>query len=106
MAQPFVDGLVDDGEGRAPRRAIVDLASSLKLACIAEGIEAGGQAVALHELGCGLGQGFHFARPMAPDALAALIADPSARRFGMGPSIPIPERGPIELPGAPAPDAA
>ena len=91
MAKPFVDGLdPGDDEGRALARAIVELASSLKLACIAEGIEASAQADVLHELGCGLGQGFHFARPMAPDAMAALIAEPPGlgRTFAM-PSSPI-----------------
>jgi EAL domain-containing protein (putative c-di-GMP-specific phosphodiesterase class I) len=106
MAKPFVDGLEDDDEGRALARAIVDLASSLKLACIAEGIEASGQAVALHELGCGLGQGFHFARPMPPDALTELIADASSRAFTMGPpSIPVPADAPVPAPGALAADA-
>jgi diguanylate cyclase (GGDEF)-like protein len=90
MAKPFVDGLeIDDEGGRALARAIVDLASSLKLACIAEGIEVSGQAVVLQELGCGLGQGFHFARPMAPDDLTALIGDPEATRTFRLPSTPI-----------------
>jgi EAL domain-containing protein (putative c-di-GMP-specific phosphodiesterase class I) len=86
MAKPFVDGLdTGDDEGRALARAIVDLASSLKLACIAEGIEAGAQADVLHDLGCGMGQGFHFARPMASDAMTALIAEPpgAGRAFAM-----------------------
>ncbi|MDX6725390.1 MAG: hypothetical protein QOK49_195 [Baekduia sp.] len=91
MAKPFVDGLEADEEGRALARAILDLASSLKLACIAEGIEASGQADVLHELGCGLGQGFHFARPMAPEAMSALIAEPAGagRMFAMPPSLAI-----------------
>jgi diguanylate cyclase (GGDEF)-like protein len=92
MAKPFVDGLdTGDDEGRALARAIVDLASSLKLACIAEGIEAGAQADVLHDLGCGMGQGFHFARPMASDAMTALIAEPpgAGRMFAM-PSTLIP----------------
>jgi diguanylate cyclase (GGDEF)-like protein len=91
MAKPFVDGLdTGDDEGRALARAIVDLATSLKLACIAEGIEAGAQADVLHELGCDLGQGFHFARPMSSDAMTALITEPSSSRtFGMPASIPI-----------------
>jgi predicted signal transduction protein with EAL and GGDEF domain len=88
MAKPFVDGLEADEEGRALARAIVELASSLHLACIAEGIELSGQATVLQELGCGLGQGFHFARPMPAADLAALIGDPAARTFRM-PSTPI-----------------
>jgi diguanylate cyclase (GGDEF)-like protein len=86
MAKPFVDGLdTGDTEGRALARAIVDLASSLKLACIAEGIEAPAQADVLHDLGCGMGQGFHFARPMPSDAMTALIAEPpgAGRTFAM-----------------------
>lgn len=84
MAKPFVDGLdAGDDEGRALARAIVELATSLKLACIAEGIEAGAQAAVLHELGCGLGQGFHFARPMEAAAMTALIAEPAGRGFAM-----------------------
>jgi diguanylate cyclase (GGDEF)-like protein len=92
MAKPFVDGLdTGDDEGRALARAIVELATSLKLACIAEGIEAPAQADVLHELGCDLGQGFHFSRPMAPDAMTALIAEPPGgeRTFAMPASIPI-----------------
>jgi diguanylate cyclase (GGDEF)-like protein len=92
MAKPFVDGLdTGDDEGRALARAIVDLASSLKLACIAEGIEAGAQADVLHDLGCGMGQGYHFARPMPSDAMTALIAEPpgAGRMFAM-PSTLIP----------------
>jgi diguanylate cyclase (GGDEF)-like protein len=90
MAKPFVDGLdAGDDEGRALARAIVELATSLKLACIAEGIEAGAQADVLHELGCGLGQGFHFARPMDSVAMTALIAEPAGRAFAMPPSRPI-----------------
>jgi diguanylate cyclase (GGDEF)-like protein len=89
MAKPFVDGLDDDEESRALARAIVELASSLKLACIAEGIEVSQQAAVLQELGCGLGQGFHFARPMPPDALAALIGDPAAARTFQLPSTPV-----------------
>jgi EAL domain-containing protein (putative c-di-GMP-specific phosphodiesterase class I) len=45
--------------------------------------------VVLQELGCGLGQGFHFARPMAPDDLTALIGDPEATRTFRLPSTPI-----------------
>ncbi len=75
MAKPFVDGLDADEEGRALARAIVELASSLKLSCIAEGIELPAQALLLHELGCALGQGFHFARPMTAAALDELIGD-------------------------------
>jgi EAL domain-containing protein (putative c-di-GMP-specific phosphodiesterase class I) len=41
---------------------------------VAEGIEHPEQAEALRELGCWLGQGFHFARPMTADALEGFLS--------------------------------
>jgi diguanylate cyclase (GGDEF)-like protein/PAS domain S-box-containing protein len=76
----FVDH-VDSHEGAALTRAIVDLANVLGLQTIAEGIERSGQADRLLELGCPLGQGFHYARPMTGLELEAFL---SARR-GAGP---------------------
>ena len=43
----------------------------------------------LRDLGCGLGQGFHFARPMPADAMSELIGDPTAARTFRMPSTPI-----------------
>jgi EAL domain-containing protein (putative c-di-GMP-specific phosphodiesterase class I) len=37
--------------------------------CVAEGVEEPEQRVCLSELGCVLGQGYHFARPMSAEAL-------------------------------------
>jgi EAL domain-containing protein (putative c-di-GMP-specific phosphodiesterase class I) len=74
MAKPFVDGLLEDGDGgRALARTIVDLAASLRLRCVAEGIEEPSQVEALRALGCGLGQGFHFARPLPAAEAQALL---------------------------------
>jgi EAL domain-containing protein (putative c-di-GMP-specific phosphodiesterase class I) len=53
--------------------AIVALARSLQLHAVAEGVETPTQAEALTALGCVFGQGYHFARPMAPAALAAML---------------------------------
>jgi len=63
----FVDGVGTDPEATAVARAIIDLARGLRLTTVAEGIEQRHQAEALLELGCELGQGYLFARPM--DAL-------------------------------------
>ena len=56
-------------------RAIVHLGDSLGLMAVAEGVEHEWQAAALRALGCPLGQGYHFARPLdaarVPAALAA-----------------------------------
>lgn len=73
MAKPFVDGLADDTQSAALARTIIDLAANLGIACIAEGIETDAQKVKLRELGCGLGQGFHFAHPTPSRQLSELL---------------------------------
>jgi EAL domain-containing protein (putative c-di-GMP-specific phosphodiesterase class I) len=45
---------------------ILDLARTLELEVIAEGIETSAQLEALRELGAGLGQGYLLGRPSAP----------------------------------------
>jgi diguanylate cyclase (GGDEF)-like protein/PAS domain S-box-containing protein len=47
--------------------AVVALGRTLNLDVVAEGIEFPEQWATLRELGCGLGQGFYFARPMDAD---------------------------------------
>jgi diguanylate cyclase (GGDEF)-like protein/PAS domain S-box-containing protein len=70
----FVDHVDASTEGVAVTRAIVDLANGLGLQTIAEGIERAGQATALWKLGCGLGQGYHFARPLTVPEVEDLLA--------------------------------
>jgi EAL domain-containing protein (putative c-di-GMP-specific phosphodiesterase class I) len=53
--------------------AIIALGASLSLEVVAEGIELPEQASSLEELGCELGQGFLFARPMNSDALTEFL---------------------------------
>jgi diguanylate cyclase (GGDEF)-like protein/PAS domain S-box-containing protein len=60
---------VASDENDALTAAIIALGASLTLEVVAEGIELPEQASSLHDLGCELGQGFLFARPMAHDAL-------------------------------------
>jgi diguanylate cyclase (GGDEF)-like protein len=52
-------------------RAVIDLARSLRLRTVAEGIENAHQLETLRQLGCHLGQGYHLARPMEPSAAQA-----------------------------------
>ena len=77
----FVDGLRKGGAQGALARTIVALGQALSLRTVAEGIEEAEQRAALCEVGCALGQGYLFARPLAPDAAAALFdAGPAAAR--------------------------
>jgi diguanylate cyclase (GGDEF)-like protein/PAS domain S-box-containing protein len=49
--------------------AIIALGENLTLEVVAEGVEQPEQALWLQDVGCELGQGFHFARPMTDGAL-------------------------------------
>ena len=56
---------VGKGENNALASAIVALGASLDLEVVAEGIEVQEEDAALQELGCLIGQGFLYARPMS-----------------------------------------
>ena len=65
----FVAGVVGDSQRRSVIAALVGLADNTNMTVIAEGIDHPNQITVLRDLGCRLGQGFHFARPMPYDAL-------------------------------------
>jgi diguanylate cyclase (GGDEF)-like protein len=73
--QAFVTDLVSSAEARNIARAIVQMAHSLDLRVVAEGVETEGQRDLLVGLGCDELQGYLFARPMTPTALALWAAD-------------------------------
>jgi EAL domain-containing protein (putative c-di-GMP-specific phosphodiesterase class I) len=70
MDRSFVSG----DENDALTSAIIALGASLSLDVVAEGIELPEQATSLEALGCEIGQGFLFARPMKSDALVDFLA--------------------------------
>ena len=53
--------------------SILDLVKRLGMTTIAEGVETVGQCERLIALGCTLGQGFYFAKPLEADAAGALV---------------------------------
>ncbi len=77
LDKTLIDSL-DENSGLAVVRAAVELGQALGVQVIAEGIESLIQLGALRELGCPLGQGFHFARPL-PLADAQLLLDSSGQ---------------------------
>jgi EAL domain-containing protein (putative c-di-GMP-specific phosphodiesterase class I) len=63
IAKSFVDGLSRGGREASFVRMIIELARTLGVGVIAEGIESPDQVSALLALGCDLGQGFYLGRP-------------------------------------------
>jgi EAL domain-containing protein (putative c-di-GMP-specific phosphodiesterase class I) len=63
IAKSFVDGLSRGGREASFVRMIIELARTLGVGVVAEGIETEKQASALLALGCDLGQGFYLGRP-------------------------------------------
>jgi EAL domain-containing protein (putative c-di-GMP-specific phosphodiesterase class I) len=62
----FVDGLGLDNESTAIVQAIISLAAVLNINVTAEGIENAEQLSILRTMGCDVGQGYHFSRPLPP----------------------------------------
>ncbi|THF67464.1 EAL domain-containing protein [Pseudothauera nasutitermitis] len=60
----FVKDMLGDPNDAAIVHATVSLAKTLGMTVVAEGIEEAAQAEYLMGLGCDIGQGYHFARPM------------------------------------------
>jgi diguanylate cyclase (GGDEF)-like protein/PAS domain S-box-containing protein len=69
----FVVELGRSEDQRALLQSIVELARTLRLEAIAEGIESPAQVDELQALGVRLGQGFYFARPLPPDQVASFL---------------------------------
>ncbi|MEM6748922.1 MAG: bifunctional diguanylate cyclase/phosphodiesterase [Planctomycetota bacterium] len=71
----FIADATERQDFAAVVHAIVALAANLDIAVVAEGVETLGQVAQLQALGCGKGQGFFFAKPMAVSAVHDLLAD-------------------------------
>lgn len=80
----FVEGLGEAREKSAIVRATIALARALGLTVTAEGIENAAQLRRLLALQCDLGQGFHFAPPLAKDEMTALLAEHHQYRLPEG----------------------
>ncbi len=60
----FVAEMATSDTSAALVKAVVDLANSLGVATVAEGIENPDQKARINQLGCTFGQGYHFSRPL------------------------------------------
>jgi EAL domain-containing protein (putative c-di-GMP-specific phosphodiesterase class I) len=76
----FVRGIVDDPQDAAIVRSVIALGDALNLTVTAEGIETLAQHTHLADLGCTLGQGYLFGRPVPADAVSDVAAAGGAER--------------------------
>jgi diguanylate cyclase len=69
----FIQAMSTDPNAETVVRAIVDLARSLKLDVVAEGVETTQDAEVLRKIGCVTAQGYLFSRPLPADKVTAWL---------------------------------
>jgi diguanylate cyclase (GGDEF)-like protein/PAS domain S-box-containing protein len=70
----FLAGLGEEAEDTAIVRMVIDLAHTLGMKVVAEGVEGSAQAALLREMGCDMAQGFYFSEPLPPDVVSRWLA--------------------------------
>lgn len=98
----FIRDMTRSSESCKIVAAVIGLSHSLGLPAVAEGIEDAGTAARLAEMGCDIGQGWLFGRPVAEAEAARLAAGPPPGDPGPAPAAepePGPAPGPVSLAG-------
>lgn len=75
IERSFLRRAMDSQRGASVLQAIIQLGQSLDIQMIAEGVESQQDVDKLLGWGCRLMQGYHFSRPLPPDALAEWLTD-------------------------------
>ncbi|MHA3904790.1 bifunctional diguanylate cyclase/phosphodiesterase [Castellaniella sp. WN] len=84
--QSFVRDIDSDADDQAIASAIIQMARSLSMATIAEGVETAEQLAFLRASGCDDIQGYHFSRPLEPDDFERFVLRyGEARAYRSGP---------------------
>lgn len=74
LDRSFVNELGQDPRSTAVVEAMLRLGQGLSLRTVAEGVETAANAAELRALGCDAVQGYHYARPLPADQVAAWLA--------------------------------
>jgi EAL domain-containing protein (putative c-di-GMP-specific phosphodiesterase class I) len=74
----FIDEVYKGGDDATFVGAILRLSEALHLDTLAEGIETEDQAITLEQLGCHLGQGYLYAKPLDPTDIDELLRTQTA----------------------------
>ncbi|MEZ5265997.1 MAG: GNAT family N-acetyltransferase [Acidimicrobiales bacterium] len=83
----FVQEVEDAGISSALVKTIIELARTIGVDVVAEGIETEAQYEVLEALHCTSGQGYHFARPLGASAAAELIIERNAAIDAESPAV-------------------
>jgi len=78
----FIQGIAQSPVDSAIVRAVIDLAKAMGISAVAEGVETEDQVAGLRMLGCPVGQGFYFSRPLPAQEFDALLTRHFARTTG------------------------
>jgi EAL domain-containing protein (putative c-di-GMP-specific phosphodiesterase class I) len=70
----FVQGVERDSKDTAITTNVVALAHALGLVAVAEGIESEGQLAHMRAVGCDIGQGYLFSRPVPAEEVTAFLS--------------------------------
>lgn len=73
----FIDDLVNTSKRQNLVKSIIAMADSLDLTVVAEGIETQGQLCHLKKLGCKLGQGYLFSKPLTANDMEKFVKSQS-----------------------------
>ena len=71
--QSFVKGMSGKHDDTPIVEAVVTLAKALNLHVVAEGVETAAQMQQLKDMGCHLGQGYYFAKPLSSQAISEML---------------------------------
>jgi len=77
----FVRDMLADPDAAIISLAVISLAHSLRMTAVAEGVETAEQCAFLKENGCDGIQGYHFSRPVNPEAFEALLREDRRLEF-------------------------
>jgi Amt family ammonium transporter len=84
LDRSFVSSIDQSASDHQITAAVIEMARALTMTVIAEGVETAEQLACLRRLGCHLGQGYLFERPLPADEICRLWRDPQARLPGHG----------------------
>jgi diguanylate cyclase (GGDEF)-like protein len=76
LDRTFVENVAESPHDAAIVRAVTQMADTIGIGVVAEGVETEEQVRAARDLGCGYAQGFHFARPVPASEVEPMLERP------------------------------